>query len=380
MELARQLKVKREECGLSQDEVAKAIFVSRQTVSNWENDKTYPDVQSLLLLSKLFGVSIDELIKGDAVAMQQAIKEDSRKMRLLSYGMIGFSVLAFLFLLMFSLVWQEPSGFARMSKGNIAGAATFIVLYAIGFGMAIAIDRLKKKHDIVTYREIDRFLKGELEDEPDSQGFARRHPALGMMVKLLGGAVIGLMLAGLLLVLEGLRSGQCDLFIANNAMGYTYSTSMDDIKVAGAPADVTGDYPCCRQNCSDDAYHNKFQSLVDFEVALIRGYDYYLNNKEDVIKRMVDYSAQTPEYVEAALYGTDSYRNMMDLSPDPHTNEIVDYYKAMLSIGEIEGDENAMDQYATSEVYKRALDRLVSQYPDNQTYQKLAADFAIYNG
>ena len=80
---------------------------------------------------------------------------------------------------------------------------------------------------------------------------------------------------------------------------------------------------------------------------------------------MVDYSAQTPEYVEAALYGTDSYRNMMDLSPDPHTNEIVDYYKAMLSIGEIEGDENAMDQYATSEVYKRALDRLVAQYPDN---------------
>lgn len=203
MELARQLKAKREEHGLSQDEVAKAIFVSRQTVSNWENDKTYPDVQSLLLLSQLFGVSIDELIKGDAVAMQQAIREDSRKMRLLSIGMLAFSGLAFLFLLVFSLAWQEPSGFARMSKGNIAGAATFIVLYAIGFGMAIAIDRLKKKHDIVTYREIDRFLKGELDGESDSQGFARRYPALGVMVKLLGGAVIGLMLAGLLLMLEG---------------------------------------------------------------------------------------------------------------------------------------------------------------------------------
>ena len=37
---------KREERGLSQDEVSKAIFVSRQTISNWENDKTYPDVQS----------------------------------------------------------------------------------------------------------------------------------------------------------------------------------------------------------------------------------------------------------------------------------------------------------------------------------------------
>ena len=203
MELARQLKLKREERGLSQDEVAKAIFVSRQTVSNWENDKTYPDVQSLLLLSQLFGVSIDELIKGDAVAMQQAIKEDSRKMRLLAYGMVGFSALAFLFMLGFSIAWPEPSGFARMSKGNIAGGITFVVLYAIGFGMAIAIDRLKKKHDIVTYREIDRFLKGEVDEEPDSQGFTRRHPALGVMVKLLGGAVIGLMLAGLLLVLEG---------------------------------------------------------------------------------------------------------------------------------------------------------------------------------
>ena len=78
MELSRQLKTRREEQGLSQDEVAKAIFVSRQTISNWENDKTYPDVQSLLLLGQLFEVSIDELVRGDVVAMQQAIAEDSR--------------------------------------------------------------------------------------------------------------------------------------------------------------------------------------------------------------------------------------------------------------------------------------------------------------
>ena len=76
MELARQLKAKREERGLSQGEVSKAIFVSRQTISNW--DKTYPDVQSLLLLGQLFEVSIDELVRGDVVAMQQAIAEDSR--------------------------------------------------------------------------------------------------------------------------------------------------------------------------------------------------------------------------------------------------------------------------------------------------------------
>lgn len=203
MELSRQLKTRREEQGLSQDEVAKAIFVSRQTISNWETDKTYPDVQSLLLLSQLYNTSIDELVRGDAARIQQVVERDSRKMRLLSYGMIGFSLLAFIFLLGFSLAWPEPSGFARMSKGNIAGAITFIVLYAIGFGMAIAIDRLKKKHDIVTYREIDRFLKGEIEEEPDLQGLSRKHPTLGVVVELLGGAAIGLLLAGLLLALGG---------------------------------------------------------------------------------------------------------------------------------------------------------------------------------
>lgn len=202
MELSRQLRMKREKHGLSQDEVAKTIFVSRQTISNWENDRTYPDVQSLLILSQLYDTTVDELIQGDIVIMQQAIKDDSRKMKLLSIGVAAFAAMGFIFLLAFSLIWQEPSGIGRFSKGNIAGLATFGVLYVISFGMAIAIDRLKKKHDIVTFREIDRFLKGEI-DEPDTRGFTRKHPALSFMAKLLCGVLIGLLLAGLLLALEG---------------------------------------------------------------------------------------------------------------------------------------------------------------------------------
>ena len=65
MELSDQIKKHRTQIGLSQEELAERIFVSRQTVSSWENDKTYPDVESLLLLSVLFDVTVDELIKGD---------------------------------------------------------------------------------------------------------------------------------------------------------------------------------------------------------------------------------------------------------------------------------------------------------------------------
>ena len=54
----------RKASGLNQEEFAEKVFVSRQTVSSWENDKSYPDIKSLLLMSELFGITLDELVKG----------------------------------------------------------------------------------------------------------------------------------------------------------------------------------------------------------------------------------------------------------------------------------------------------------------------------
>ena len=48
MELGNQIKKMRNELSLSQDELAEKIFVSRQSISNWENDKTYPDIKSCI--------------------------------------------------------------------------------------------------------------------------------------------------------------------------------------------------------------------------------------------------------------------------------------------------------------------------------------------
>lgn len=57
MEIGKQIKKYRLELNLSQDDLAEKIFVTRQTISNWENDKNYPDIKSLLLLSSLFDTS-----------------------------------------------------------------------------------------------------------------------------------------------------------------------------------------------------------------------------------------------------------------------------------------------------------------------------------
>lgn len=61
-----------------QDELSQKIFVSRQTISNWENNKNYPDVKSLLLLSSLFNVSLHILIKGDLEEMKGQIKKEDK--------------------------------------------------------------------------------------------------------------------------------------------------------------------------------------------------------------------------------------------------------------------------------------------------------------
>lgn len=65
MQIGDKLKNKRNEAGLSQEVLAERIGVSRQTISNWENNRSYPDIGSVLRLSDLYGISLDELLKED---------------------------------------------------------------------------------------------------------------------------------------------------------------------------------------------------------------------------------------------------------------------------------------------------------------------------
>lgn len=178
--------------------------------------------------------------------------------------------------------------------------------------------------------------------------------------------------------MEGLRSGFHDLWITNNAMGF--SLGIDDLKVAGTVVDVTGNYPCCRQNCSADAYHTKYLSLVDFEVALLRGYDYYLNNKDTVIPMLCEYSSQEADYVEAAMYGTATYRNVMNVSPDPYCNAVKKFYDALKEIGEIDPETPyTIDEYVVPDIYRQALDIMLEREPNNETYKRLDQNFAANN-
>lgn len=74
MEIGQKLKDKRTALGLTQEALADQMGVSRQTIANWEKGKTYPDIASVLKLSDLYNVSLDELLKEDA-AMRKHTEE-----------------------------------------------------------------------------------------------------------------------------------------------------------------------------------------------------------------------------------------------------------------------------------------------------------------
>lgn len=70
MEIGKKLKKARQMSGLTQENVAEKLNVSRQTISNWETEKFYPDILYVLQLSDLYQVSLDELLKGDERMIQ----------------------------------------------------------------------------------------------------------------------------------------------------------------------------------------------------------------------------------------------------------------------------------------------------------------------
>lgn len=96
MEIHKKLKEARTKSGLTQEQVAEKVMVSRQTISNWENGKSLPDIVSVMNLSDLYQISLDELLKGDQ-KMREKMKKDvtifkTNKRLIMTTGMIVLAV------------------------------------------------------------------------------------------------------------------------------------------------------------------------------------------------------------------------------------------------------------------------------------------------
>lgn len=165
MELGKQIKKHRQEVQLSQEELAERVYVSRQTISNWENDKSYPDVNSLVLLSETFQISLDNLIKGDIEVMKDVIqKEEIEKMN--RYGKI-YTIL---------LIATAVSAVPLFMLLGVWALIPWGIIWGISMYFAFMLEKIKKDNDVQTYKEIVAFSEGQLLDYIQKQREIGKRP------------------------------------------------------------------------------------------------------------------------------------------------------------------------------------------------------------
>lgn len=174
MELGKQIRKYRGEFGLSQETLAEKVYVSRQTISNWENGKNYPDINSLLRLSEVFQVSIDILIKGDVEKMKEEIKEEDR-----NRFEAGSNVFAVLFLA--AMLTPVP----LVHYLDKVGIGIWAALAGAAFWYAGKVEKRKKTFDIQTYKEILAFLEGSGLDDIEKAREEGKRPYQKILLALL---------------------------------------------------------------------------------------------------------------------------------------------------------------------------------------------------
>ena len=167
MEIGKTIKQHRTELGWSQEALAEKAYVSRQTVSNWETEKSYPDVHSLLILSDLFGVSLDELIKGDVAVMKEQVKsKDVRTFKKLQL-ICGLGILLLI-----------VTGVPLLEYGGAIGG---VVWGALAVGVFLAwhrFEQIKSENDVQTYREVLAFVNGSTLDDIEKEKEAQKRKSM----------------------------------------------------------------------------------------------------------------------------------------------------------------------------------------------------------
>ena len=150
MNVGARIKKYREKQNISQDELAMKVFVSRQTISNWETNKSYPDIKSLTMLSNIFHVTLDDFIKGDIEEMKRIVSKEKIE---------KFNIMSYIFLVEMLIVMF--SAYPLFTLDGYIGVIIWALFFVITFVTAIVIEKFKKNNDIQTYKEIIAFMENK---------------------------------------------------------------------------------------------------------------------------------------------------------------------------------------------------------------------------
>ncbi len=191
IDIGSKIKTLRLSKSMTQEQLAKALHVSAQAVSKWENGKSYPDIHSLLLLSALFDVSLDQLIKGDLETMKQEV--NAADVKAMNRDAIIFSIL-----LAATIILPVP----LLKWFDLYGLIPELLIWGAAMYFALRLERIKKANNVQSYREILAFSEGKRLDEIEQKVEAGKRPYQKILLALLTAGItllVGMVLSWLLL-------------------------------------------------------------------------------------------------------------------------------------------------------------------------------------
>lgn len=143
MDIGAKIRDARVKSGLTQEQAAEALSVSRQTISNWENGKTYPDIVSVVRMSDLYDISLDRLLKEERPMSDyldyleestNTVKTRNRLSRLILLAVYLLIWTMSLFAFWFFTDGDDAMGYSILYLWVVLPAATFWISLLIGSG------------------------------------------------------------------------------------------------------------------------------------------------------------------------------------------------------------------------------------------------------
>lgn len=164
MNLGEHIQQYRKESRLSQEELAEKVGVSRQAVSKWESDQSVPDLEHLLTMSELFGVSVDELLKGKRA--QPSGHDPENHAGIFTAVATAFNAIGIITAVM---IWIEYQTLLALGVGLILMAVGAMV-FAIGQTVCLPHTKRKAKYwfwmiNIWLYSPVPIFVLSEIAEK-----------------------------------------------------------------------------------------------------------------------------------------------------------------------------------------------------------------------
>jgi len=175
-------------------------------------------------------------------------------------------------------------------------------------------------------------------------------------------------------VLEGVTKGEGDVGFL--PIEYTYFDEAVNAEVVCPVGELAENYICCRLATSRTILEKRRADFINVIKASIRAYKVYREDHDTTIRVLSEFSGQTEEYIRMNVY-----ESRIKFTPDPYSDAIGPFYEVLKNMDFVDDPDSAVDvnDHIDVSLYKQALDEIVSEYPNDQTYQELVELFNRQN-